>query len=53
LTAFGIGISYWFILNAAKALGKRGDLPPFVAGWFADCFVFSVVLAQAWLSRKD
>jgi lipopolysaccharide export system permease protein len=53
LMAFGIGISYWFILNAAKALGKRGDIPPFLAGWFADCFVFSVVLAQAWLSRKD
>jgi len=53
LMAFGVGISYWFILNAAKALGKRGDIPPVIAGWFADCFIFSIVLFQAWKARKD
>lgn len=53
LMAFSVGISYWFVLNAVKALGKRGVIPPFVAGWFADFFVFSIVLFQAWKSRKD
>jgi lipopolysaccharide export system permease protein len=53
LTAFLIGISYWFVLNAFKALGKRGTIPPFVAGWFADFFIFAVVIVQAWRSRRD
>jgi lipopolysaccharide export system permease protein len=53
LMAFSVGISYWFILNALKALGKRGDIPPLLAGWFADFFIFSVVLLQAWKARKD
>jgi lipopolysaccharide export system permease protein len=53
LMAFSVGISYWFILNAAKALGKRGDIPPVIAGWFADCFVFGVILLQAWKARRD
>lgn len=53
LMAFSIGISYWFILNAVKALGKRGDIPPIIAGWFADCFIFAVVMLQAWRARKD
>ena len=53
LMAFSIGISYWFVLNAFKALGKRGDIPPLVAGWFADFFIFGIVLIQAWRSRRD
>ncbi len=53
LMAFSVGISYWFVLNAVKALGKRGDIPPLIAGWFADVFVFAIVLAQAWRARKD
>ena len=53
LMAFFIGISYWFVLNAFKALGKRGAIPPFVAGWFADFFIFTVVMFQAWRSRRD
>lgn len=53
LMAFSIGISYWFILNAVKALGKRGNIPPFVAGWFADFFIFGVVMFQAWRARRD
>lgn len=53
LMAFFIGISYWFVLNAFKALGKRGTIPPFIAGWFADFFIFAVVLVQAWRSRRD
>ena len=51
--AFGIGISYWFILSAVKALGKRGDIHPFIAGWFANVFVLAIVLLQAWKNRQD
>jgi lipopolysaccharide export system permease protein len=53
LMAFSVGISYWFVLNAVKALGKRGDLPPMIAGWFADFFIFGIVLFQAWRARRD
>lgn len=53
LLAFGIGISYWFILNSFKAIGKRGDIPPFIAGWFANFFIFGVVVFQTWRGRKD
>lgn len=52
LLAFSVGISYWFILNAVKALGKRGDIPPLIAGWFADVFIFTVVLVQTWRARR-
>ncbi len=53
LLAFGIGISYWFILNSFKAIGKRGDIPPFIAGWFANFFIFGVVVFQTWRGCKD
>jgi lipopolysaccharide export system permease protein len=53
LMAFSIGISYWFILNAVKALGKRGSIPPFVAGWFADFYIMAVIALQFWRARRD
>lgn len=52
LLAFGIGISYWFVLNAVKALGKRGDIPPFVAGWFANVVILVVIMGQGWYMRR-
>lgn len=52
LFAFSIGISYWFVLNAVKALGKRGDIPPLIAGWFANFFIFAVVALQTWRARR-
>lgn len=45
LLAIGIGISYWFILNAFKAVGKRGILPPMLAAWGAN---FCMMLAGAY-----
>jgi lipopolysaccharide export system permease protein len=53
LLAFGIGISYWFVLNWVKALGKRGDIPPIVAGWFANVFILAIVVFQSWKGRKE
>jgi len=53
LFAFSLGISYWFVLNAVKELGRRGDLPPIVAGWFANFFILGLVMFQTWRSRRE
>jgi lipopolysaccharide export system permease protein len=53
ILAFGMGVSYWFILNAVKELGKRGDLPPVIAAWFANVFIFGLVVMTALRSRKN
>ncbi len=46
LLAIAIGISYWFILNSGRALGKRGTLTPFLAAWAANF----IILGISWLS---
>lgn len=48
LLAFSIGISYWFILSAARAIGGSGDLPPVLAGWLANIVIFVIVCLQFW-----
>ncbi|MCX6125262.1 MAG: LptF/LptG family permease [Proteobacteria bacterium] len=52
ILAFGIGISYWFVLNAVKELGRRGDVPPVFAGWFANFFILALVFFQSWKGRR-
>lgn len=42
LLAIAIGVSYWFILNAGRALGKRGTLPPGLSAWLANIIIFSI-----------
>lgn len=39
LLAIGVGVSYWFILNAGRALGKRGTLHPYLAAWMANIII--------------
>ena len=46
LLAIAIGVSYWFILNTAKALGKRGTLNPIFAAWAANC----AIIMFSWIS---
>lgn len=46
LMAFAIGISYWFILSASRALASAGDIPPLLAGWLANLVILSVVVQQ-------
>ena len=48
LLAFGMGISYWFILSAARALAGAGDLPPLLAGWLANIMICIIVGMQLW-----
>lgn len=52
LQAFAVGISYWFIMNAARALGKQGTIPPFAAAWIANIVVLSAAFFLLWRARK-
>lgn len=52
LIAFFVGISYWFVLSAGRALGLRGDLDPTVAAWLPNLVVLGFVLLDASLSRR-
>jgi lipopolysaccharide export system permease protein len=53
LLAFAVGISYWFILNAARAFARNGILNPVFAAWAANFIVLSVALVGIWRARKD
>ena len=52
LLAFAIGISYWFILSAGRALGNRGDLAPVVAAWLANVTILGLIVIDAWRARR-
>ena len=52
LLAIGIGVSYWFFLNSGRALGKRGHLPPLIAGWLANLVVFSYSMISILKTRR-
>ena len=46
IVSFAIGISYWFILSAARALATAGDMPPLLAAWLANLLIGTVVIWQ-------
>jgi lipopolysaccharide export system permease protein len=48
ILAIGIGMSYWFIHNASRALGTRGTVPPVIAAWMANLLVLSVASYEIW-----
>lgn len=52
LLAFCIGISYWFVMSAGRALGLRGDLHPFLAAWLANVVILGIIVFDAWMSRR-
>jgi lipopolysaccharide export system permease protein len=52
LLAFFIGISYWFVLSAGRALGLRGDIHPFLAAWMPNFVVLSIIGFDAWMNRR-
>jgi lipopolysaccharide export system permease protein len=52
LMAIGIGLSYWFILNACRALGRRGIVPPVFAGWTANFVIATISTFEIYRSRK-
>jgi lipopolysaccharide export system permease protein len=52
LLAFIVGISYWFILSAGKALGLRGTIHPLMAAWLPNVVILGITFLDAWRSRK-
>jgi lipopolysaccharide export system permease protein len=53
LLAVAIGMSYWFILSAARALAKRGILHPLPASWIANVIIFSSSIFTIIRMRKN
>ena len=53
LMAIAFGVSYWFILNAGRALGKRGTLPPFFAAWMANFVIFAISCYSILKTRRS
>ena len=52
LLAFFVGISYWFIMSAGRALGLRGNLLPVVAAWMANVVILVLIGTDWWMSRR-
>ena len=46
LMAFGVGISYWFILSASRVVAGAGDIPPFLGAWTANIIIALIVVWQ-------
>ncbi|MBM4251150.1 MAG: LPS export ABC transporter permease LptG [Deltaproteobacteria bacterium] len=53
LMAFFVGISYWFVMSAARALGLQGALSPIIAAWTPNLVILSIIALDAWISRKQ
>lgn len=52
LLAIAVGMSYWFILNAFRALGRRALMPPIVAGWSANFIIVLISSFEIFRARK-
>jgi lipopolysaccharide export system permease protein len=52
LLAIAVGISYWFILNAGKALAKRGSIDPFIAAWLSNLIILSISIIVIYRAKK-
>lgn len=52
LVAVAIGMSYWFILSAGKAMGKQGELPAVIGAWLPNFLIFGYGCWEIWRTRK-
>ena len=52
LLAFIIGISYWFLFSAGRALGLRGTVPPMATAWLPNFVILGITFLDAWRSRR-
>ncbi len=50
--AFIIGMSYWFVLNALRAVGRRGDVHPLIVAWVPNIFMLIVVYFMSLRPRR-
>ena len=53
LFAVALGISYWFFLNAGRALGKRGSIDPFFSAWAANFILLGISWFSILRARKS
>ncbi len=53
LVAVSIGMSYWFIASAGKALASRGLVPPMVGAWAANLIVFTFSVLNLLKERRS
>lgn len=53
LFAVALGISYWFFLNAGRALGKRGSVDPFLSAWAANFILLGISWVSIVRARKS
>jgi lipopolysaccharide export system permease protein len=52
LVAVGMGVSYWFILSAGRAMARNVIVPPFVGAWAANVVVAGIALVSIMQARK-
>lgn len=48
-----VGVGYWFLMNAARAFGVRGDINSFVAAWSANFILFIYSIIQIARAQKN
>src|SRR5690606_295818 len=48
LLALGLGVLYFFMINAASALARQDYLPVVLGAWMANIIVFSIVSVVLW-----
>lgn len=51
LLAFFVGISYWVVLSAGRALGLRGDISPFWAAWLPNIVILALIGFDGWIAN--
>jgi lipopolysaccharide export system permease protein len=52
LWAFFLGISYWIVLSAARALGLQGHIHPMLGAWLPNFVVLAVISFEAYAARR-
>jgi lipopolysaccharide export system permease protein len=53
LMAIAVGVSYWFILNAGRALALNGSIPPIIGAWSSNFILLGLVWLLVWQTKKS
>ncbi|MDD9951469.1 MAG: LptF/LptG family permease [Zetaproteobacteria bacterium] len=48
LLAIAVGIGYWFLLSAGRALASTGDIPTWLGPWLGSFYLAFIIGAQSW-----
>lgn len=52
VVAVAMGVSYWFIVSAGRAMAKNGMIPPLLGAWAANFVVASIAIGSIMQARK-